>query len=98
MSFVVARTPLRPDSYRRCRDELAPGQIKRVSAGPDRVLVGYVVACPKCGAARPHLHDEVGFVEDAAGLVCSLVPMSCVCGLLLRVVRNPSPALEAYVA
>ena len=98
MNFVVARVPLTPESYRRCRDELAPGQLKRVSAGPNCTLVGYVVACPKCGAARPHLGDEVGFVEDAAGLVCSLVPMPCVCGLLLRVVRDPAPALEAYVA
>lgn len=98
MSLIAARVPLTAASYRRCRDELRPGQVKRVSAGPRRVLVGYVVACPACGVARPHLGDEVGFVEDAAGLVCSLVPMPCVCGLLLRVVRDPAPALEAYVA
>ena len=99
MNFVVARVPLTPESYRRCRDELAPGQLKRVSAGPNCTLVGYVVACPKCGAARPHLDEDVGFREEEGPvLVGTDRPPRCACGLSLRVVADPDPALEAYAA
>jgi hypothetical protein len=99
LSLVAARAPLTAESYRRCRDELCPGQVKRVSAGPRRVLVGYVVACPACGAARPYLDEDVGFREEAGPtLVGTDRPLRCACGLSLRVVSNPDPTLEAFAA
>lgn len=99
MSLIAARVPLTAASYRRCRDELRPGQVKRVSAGPRRVLVGYVVACPACGVARPYLDEDVGFREEEGPvLVGTDRPPRCACGLSLRVVADPDPALEAYAA
>lgn len=95
LALVAARVPLTAESYRRCRDELLPGQLKRVSVGPVRVLVGYVVACPACGAARPYLDEDVGFREDAGALVELARPPRCACGLSLRV---DGGALEAYAA
>lgn len=97
--MVAARAPLTAESYRRCRDELLPGQLKRVSVGPNRALVGYVIACPACGVARPYLDDEVGFQEGhGLRLVGAERPPRCVCGLSLRVVVDPYPALEAFAA
>ena len=99
MSLVAAWVPLTAESYRRCRDELLPGQVKRVSVGPHRALVGYVIACPACGVARPYLDDDVGFAEGPGpALVGVTRPPRCACGLSLRVVVDPEPALEAFAA
>ena len=99
LNLVAARVPLTAESYRRCRDELLPGQVKRVSAGPNRVLVGYVIACPSCGTARPHLNDDVGFQEGPGPRLVSVTrPPTCACGLSLRVVADPATHLEAFAA
>jgi hypothetical protein len=74
---------------------LCPGQVKRVSVGLNRALVGYVIACPSCGAARPYLDEDVGFREDGLALVGTDRPARCACGLSLRVENGTLEAVSA---
>jgi hypothetical protein len=59
---MTARAPL--VHVTTCPRDMKPGQVKRcMLRGP---LVGYYLACPKCGFRATYLHDDCQFVEERA--------------------------------
>lgn len=67
---------------------MSRGQVRRVPQDKSQPILGYHVACPKCGYVTLVLHGRLGIFlsEDALGQVSTSKPLSCLfCQILIDI-------------
>lgn len=73
----MERFPLTVAQKPPCR--LGRGELRRVSINPILPLVGYYLACPKCGFVNVAFHEQQGqFITEQNSSVSFEKPIQCV--------------------
>lgn len=58
--------------------KMRPGDLRRVPQSPSALVIGYHVACPRCGFVTPAIRGDRGlFIDEGAAGVSFSRPVRC---------------------
>jgi len=75
--------------------KLRPGELRRVPQNPSSLVIGYHVACPRCGFVTPALRGDRGlFIDEGPGGVSFSRPVRCLQCLVDIAVESTTATLH----